>query len=506
MDAKFDENKYCKHGNNKQAKLQFCLDENMPFCPLCIKKHIGHRFESVEEIGLKLKEFLEKKIEAATKANADSEEEKIIKGGQKHIQEQYEEIVSVFDNAKKKVCEFIDEVVGKEKEKVQNILEEINKFELQRQESQKQFKDNIANLQKELNDLCQHSDNLQNEFLEIYETYKKYKQNFEEPDKSKIVSPVPSPKVENNEALQLLVNKAKSYKNVIKPEYFQQCIKSLHDSLLGLNKTKSMQTTYPLLLSSESFAHKINLFNLRDLTNKEVNLFIEQEPFSIPYNSFLCEKEGSVYIIGGTRDTKKYLDTVYNYSTLQERMIRLPNLNVPRSEHAAVFVENSLICAGGRDETGYLNSCEELDLHENNIKWMLWKFNLTEKKSSITLCAFATPPLLDPELMEKREYSLYCIGGQAKGVFLDTIEKIVLSGVEGWKKIIIQQNDFGKRIGSASIQISKGEILLLGGCISRSEESDENFIFNTNDCERTNGMVRSRRLPGNFVCTSLERV
>ncbi|EGR32498.1 kelch motif family protein, putative [Ichthyophthirius multifiliis] len=159
------------------------------------------------------------------------------------------------------------------------------------------------------------------------------------------------------------------------------------------------------------------------------------------------------------------------YSFEEEKMLFLEKMNIGRSSHSMVFLNDFIYVIGGFDENNQMTKqCEKFSL--KNFKWDLAP-SLNFGCASSAVCAFQNKFLFKfGGIGEDLQLSPYieCFDQERNSwVLLDPkIEKVPL-------------NEFALLSSSSCVQINSNDILIFGGYFEDNTASNICFVFQVSD-------------------------
>ena len=231
-------------------------------------------------------------------------------------------------------------------------------------------------------------------------------------------------------------------------------------AVMGMIKVQSAVRKPARIIQFDREKNALAIYNIE--TGKTYKTAINSG-FIMPFRFVAAEVANKVYLNGGDNDHGHYLKSLYLYDELRGGLIPMANMQVARSRHAMVGVEeHSLLYAiGGETATGVTRSSEIYDIKEN-----AWKVGpeLNEARCGMASCIAGK--------------GIYAIGGWNES-YLGSIEMLEI-GKDKWETVkLSKKHNALKPVQSpGAVAISENEILIFGGYKEGEELSKDTYIFN----------------------------
>ncbi len=233
-------------------------------------------------------------------------------------------------------------------------------------------------------------------------------------------------------------------------------------AVMGMIKVQSAVKRPNRVIQFDREKNALTVYNID--SNKAMKTTVNSG-FIMPFRFVSIEMNHNVYLNGGDNDHGHFLKSFYLYDELRGGLIPLANMNVPRSRHALVGVEEKglIYAIGGETSTGVTKSCEIYDIKENT-----WKAGpeLLEARCGLSACVVAGK-------------TIYAIGGWNES-YLNSIESLEI-GKSKWESVKISKKyNALKPIQSPGAVWTGGkEIMIFGGYKEGEELSKDTYQFDT---------------------------
>jgi len=431
--------------DGKKTVFAYCNLCKVYICPAChVAKHISHD-DQVIDLAEKCTRYLADYQKLSRLASLMSDRRQI------HIKEEsIDSIVTDLKNKLQKAKENLQSDISKSTENALKGIEKsplVQEFIEKKKELMGKSDENLQKLKTELIGICR--DLLKN----IAEN------KFETADKA-----ISEEKLKDyeNEVKKVLKDSSKDLEFINEVQKLKQTsVEYSFDPLtiMSMIKVQSAVKRPPRIFQFDREKNNIAIFNAE--SQKTISTQINSG-FILPYRFISCELLGNIYLGGGDNNHEIFLKSFYLYDELRGGLIPLANMEIPRSRHSMVSIEDKLwiYAIGGENNNGISKSCEVYDAKEN-----CWK---------------KEPCLIEPRCGHSSCFindKIYVVGGWNEK-YLDSIEKFDLFEKE-WEIVkLSKKNNCLKPLQSAGlISLNDHEILIFGGYKEGEELSKNSYVF-----------------------------
>ena len=191
--------------------------------------------------------------------------------------------------------------------------------------------------------------------------------------------------------LEVLKKKKEKFAVNYKDGYVVDQIKADFGNILGIGLiSRNEQTNSEHLYSINPLA---TYFTLYDIPNKQAticNLKYNDKPFNMPYGASSLLYNNRIIITGGTVNFIECSNSCYEYSLLMENVLKRKDILVPSLYHSMIVHDDNLYLIGGKNEKGFLNTCEVCNISCISDSIYDWReINpLNEAKAGIAVCTY----------------------------------------------------------------------------------------------------------------------
>ncbi len=340
---------------HKLSKIFYCLEHSVPFCPNCLKEHHKDCFnkDAVLDASNVAERLRERCQELGAAAESKLKETEVLRGRYEQVsaaaaqnKDKHDQLYKLIQTHMAALTESSRTAKAEEDEKLIAVGKDI----LGAIGSASEEYSNLIKGYKTISDRVEQPPDKEPSIKDLIASYQSL-----EPAKSVHQEQKGVVEKRIDEFMQKIKASSIGYSELSVKERLSATFSKIHNK--GVMEA-SEQGTADFVFSAAPLSPLLCIYDLHTCVVTRKTLSLGGKRYRLPYGTGMVQLAGKILITGGTQDLSRHLRDCLEYSMMKDVLVPRAEMCCERSEHGVATVGGEVWCVGGRNDRGYLATCE----------------------------------------------------------------------------------------------------------------------------------------------------